>query len=103
MTVDVIEYDSKNFTDLNENAVRKIEADAEAYIASGINELCERMLKAEKCDVFRLCKRLSLAEGTEYGSNQWRAMLPSVAVRVNADVKVGRIGQMTVSKQIEKK
>ena len=102
MTVDVIEYGSKNFTDLDEDAVRELEAEAEAYITSGINELCERMLKNEKCDVFRLCKRLSLAESAEYGS-QWRDMLPSVDVRVNADVRVGRIGQMTVSKQIEKK
>lgn len=102
MTVDVIEYGSKNFTDLDEKAVRKIEADAQAYITSGIRELCERMLKKEKCDIFRLCKRLSLTEGTEYGK-QWKNILPSVKVNVNADVRVGRIGQMTVSKQIEKK
>lgn len=104
MTVDIIEYGSEEFTDLDEETVRQIERTATAYIRDGINEVCNRILKEEKCDILRLGRRFYKKFPERYDEirNEWRDTLPSAEINVKADVRVGRIGQMTVSKQIEK-
>ena len=104
MTVDVIEYGA-DFTDLDEKAVHGTEQLAEKIITDGVAALVNRVLKEKNYDILRLGKRLSLCEMTDFTSDgtQWRKSLSGLEVNVSADVRVGRIGQMTVSKQIEKK
>ena len=104
MTVDVIEYGA-DFTDLDENAVREIEKNASARISEGVEALLNRVLREKNIDILRLGKRLSLAEMTDVTADEseWKNSLSQLEADVSAEVKVGRIGQMTVSKQIEKK
>lgn len=104
MTVDIIEYGSEEFTDLDEETVRQIEKAASAYITSGIGETLTRIIKEEKCDILRLNRRFYKKFPREYEAikDEWRDTLPSAEIKISADVRVGRIGQMTVSKQIEK-
>lgn len=97
-TVDITEFDSKKFTDLNAESVKKIESAAKEYLESGIGALCERFLKNEKCDIFRFGRRLLKKYPALYDNlkEQWADTMPKIQVKASAEVKVGRIGQMTI-------
>lgn len=96
--VDVVEYDSENFTDFNVKDVDKIEKAAKQYIESNMNGLLERFLKKETCDIFRFGKRLEQKYPDIYKelSKDWRKSLTEIDFKVTAQVKVGRIGEMTM-------
>lgn len=96
--VDVVEYESNAFRNFNEKDVEKIQKATQQHIESGMNGLFERMLKKEKCDIFRFGKRLEQKYPEIYKelSKDWKKALTEIKVNVTAKVNVGRIGQMTI-------
>lgn len=99
--VDVVEYDSETFTAFSEKDVDKIEKAAKQYIESGMNGLIERFTKKEQCDIFRFGKRLEQKYPDVYKklSKDWKKALSQIDVKVTAQVKVGRIGEMTMREE----
>ncbi len=100
MTVDITEYESSEFTDLNAEAVKKIEQQASEYIKSGVNAVTDRIIKKEKSDILRLGRRFFKKYPDEYEKikDNWQELLPEIQINISADVKVGRIGQMTITR-----
>lgn len=100
MTVDITEYESSEFTDLDADAVKKIEKQASSHIKSGVEETVRRIVKEEKCDILRLGRRFYRKFPDEYDKikDNWQNLLPEMQINISADVKVGRIGQMTITR-----
>ncbi len=100
MTVDITEYESSEFTDLNAEAVKKIEQQASEYIKSGVNAVTDRIIKKEKSDILRLGRIFFKKYPDEYEKikDNWQELLPEIQINISADVKVGRIGQMTITR-----
>ena len=100
MTVDITEYESEKFTDLNAEDVAKIEKAAEEYITSGAEALVSRMLKDEKCDIFRMTQMFYRKYPSEYknADDYINNFISESEVNISAEVKVGRIGQMTITR-----
>lgn len=96
--VDVVEYENNVFKSFSDKDVQKIQKAAEQHIKSGMNGLFDRMLKKEKCDIFRFGKRLEQKYPKIYKelSKDWQKALSEIEVNVTAKVNVGRIGQMTI-------
>ena len=99
--VDVVEFDSESFTAFSEKDVDKIEKAAKQYIESDMNGLIDRFLKKEQCDIFRFGKRLEQKYPDVYKklSKDWKKALSEIDVKVTAQVKVGRIGEMTMREE----
>lgn len=98
--VDVVEYESNVFRNLKEKDVEKIQKATQQHIQSSVHGLFERMLKKERCDIFRFGKRLEQKYPEIYKelSKDWKKALAEIEVNVTAKVNVGRIGQMTIEK-----
>lgn len=96
--VDVVEFDSENFTAFSEDDIHKIEKAAEKYIKSGMNGLIERFTKKEGCDIFRFGKRLEQKYPDVYKEMEkdLKKSLSEIQVNVSVSVKIGRIGEMSM-------
>ena len=95
---DIVEYEKDVFKNFSEKDVKKIQQAAEKHISTIINNLLERMLKKEGCDIFRFGKRLEQKYPDIYKnfSSDLKKSLSETGVNVSVKVKIGRIGQMTI-------
>ena len=77
-----------------------IEKAAEEYITSGADALVSRMLKDEKCDIFRMTQMFYRKYPSEYknADDYINNFISESEVNISAEVKVGRIGQMTITR-----
>lgn len=96
--VDVVEFQSKSFSGFDEKTVDEIEKSAKKYIEDSMNGLLNRFVKEEKCDIFRFGERIEQKYPEIYNelAKDWQKSFPEIKVNVSAEVKVGRIGQMTM-------
>ena len=96
--VDVVEFAGDSFSSFTESDIDEIEKIAADYIKSGMDNLFDRFVKEEKCDIFRLGTRLARKYPDIYKTLKadWENSVSSISCVTDVSVKVGRIGQMTV-------
>ena len=95
---DIVEYEKDAFRNFRETDVKEIQQAAENHISEIMNNLLERMLKKEGCDIFRFGKRIEQKHPDIYKnfSADLKKSLTETEVNVSVKVKIGRIGQMTI-------
>ena len=96
--VDIVEYEKNQFSNFSEKDVKKIRKATELHIEEATNDLIERMLKKENCDIFRFGKRIEQKYPDIYNilSSDWEKSLSGIEANVTVKVRIGRIGQMTI-------
>ena len=96
--VDIVEYEKSEFRNFSEKDVEKIRISTEQHIESETKNLLERMLKKEHCDIFRFGKRIEQKYPEIYNTlgTDWKKALTEIETKIDAKVKIGRIGQMTI-------
>ncbi len=95
---DVVEFADNNFNSFDSSFAKTIEKAAEEYINSITNSLVKRMLKEEKCDIFRFGTRLNQKFGSDYTQDNSN-YLENMIVDIKTNVTVNRIGQMNIKQQ----
>ena len=94
-TVDVLEYENNDFANLDRSTIENIRIQTQNYISSGTTELLNRQLKEEKCDIFRLFRRLMLRYPDVYNQliKDSRNALSEFTFDIETKVTVRKIGQ----------
>lgn len=94
-TVDVLEYENADFSNIDEKTVENIRLQAQNYISSGTKELLNRQLKEEKCDIFRFFRRLMLKYPEVYNEliTDYKNALSEFTFDIETQVTVRKIGQ----------
>ncbi len=96
--LDLVEYGEKNFDSINEELLSDTEKKTQVLIEDGMKKLLDKMIKEEKCDIFRLGKRFLLKYPTEFSkhSKDYRDFMQLYEFDVTADTVIRKIGQEAI-------
>ncbi|MDR0314352.1 MAG: Ger(x)C family spore germination protein [Oscillospiraceae bacterium] len=97
---DINEINFSKEKKLKQKEIDKISKVAEKYIEDAMKNVLDKTLKENKCDPFRLGRRLLLKYPEEYRnvSDNWDELLPLVKTQVDASVQIRRTGKFAIIK-----
>lgn len=94
--VDVIEFGADSFDSFSQNDLKETETAVAQQIAHRMSGILDRMLKKEKCDIFRFRTRIAQKYPGLNDKINSDDLLSSIDYKVRVTVDAGRIGQMTM-------
>ncbi len=94
--VDIIEFGDETFDSFSHDDLKETETAVAEQIAKRMAGVLDRVLKKEKCDIFRFRTRI-LQKYPEFSEEiKSDDFLSSINYKVRVTVDAGRIGQMTI-------